>query len=129
MLIANLGDLPGNVEMIPDAEVDDGRLDVAVLQPKGFLGWLQVWRRVTWENRVLRRTAIGRTVIKMRDDAEGSERSSVIAYLRGRSFSLDLGDDAKELEVDGDEFGQVVKIVAKTDASAVVIRVDREHLD
>ncbi|WP_281883088.1 diacylglycerol/lipid kinase family protein [Agromyces rhizosphaerae] len=128
VLIANLGDLPGNVELIPDAEVDDGRLDVAVLQPKGFLGWLQVWRRVTWENRVLRRTAVGRTVIKMRDDTEGSERSSVIAYLRGRSFSLDLGDDAKELEVDGDEFGKVVKIAAKTDASSVVIRVDREHL-
>ncbi|WP_353808415.1 diacylglycerol/lipid kinase family protein [Agromyces sp. SYSU T00194] len=129
VLVANLGDLPGNVELIPDASVDDGRLDVAVLQPKGFLGWLQVWRRVTWENRVLRRTAVGRQVIRMRDASGEDGGRSDIAYLRGRAFSLELDDEARELEVDGDEFGKVLKISATTDAAAVIIRVDPSQLD
>ena len=56
ILVANLGYLPGNIELIPDAEIDDGKLDVVVLQPRNVIGWLFIWRKVTWENRVLRKS-------------------------------------------------------------------------
>ena len=46
VLIANCGSLPAGLELIPDASVTDGELDVAIFQPKNALGWVLVWRRV-----------------------------------------------------------------------------------
>ena len=72
ILVANLGYLPGNIELIPDAEIDDGKLDVVVLQPRNVFGWLLIWRKVTWENRVLRKSVIGRQFL----DLTGGNRSA-----------------------------------------------------
>ena len=77
ILVANLGYLPGNIELIPDAEIDDGKLDVVVLQPRNLMGWLLVWRKVAWENRVLRKSAIGRQFI----DLTGGKRRREVVYL------------------------------------------------
>jgi YegS/Rv2252/BmrU family lipid kinase len=39
VLIGNVGRLQGGVRLIPDAEPDDGRLDVAILTPKSLGHW------------------------------------------------------------------------------------------
>src|SRR5699024_9464461 len=38
LLIGNCGDLPANVVLLPDAEIDDGILDVVFLRPDGPIG-------------------------------------------------------------------------------------------
>ncbi|MFC6356518.1 diacylglycerol/lipid kinase family protein [Luethyella okanaganae] len=119
ILVANLGYLPGNIELIPDAEVDDGKLDVVVLQPKGVWGWLTIWRRVTWENRVLRKSAIGQQWI----DLTGGDKRSAITYLRGTSVSIRIEGDPEEFELDGDEFGVVTAVEFTTDAASLLVRV------
>jgi YegS/Rv2252/BmrU family lipid kinase len=42
VIIGNVGSLPGGVRLLPDAVPDDGRLDVAVLAARGWVGWLQL---------------------------------------------------------------------------------------
>ncbi len=121
ILVANLGYLPGNIELIPDAEIDDGRLDVVVLQPRNLLGWLLIWRKVTWENRVLRKSALGRQFL----DLTGGKRRSEIVYLRGRSVELEIEGAAEEFEIDGDEFGLVVSARFTVDPAALIVRVPR----
>jgi diacylglycerol kinase (ATP) len=121
VLIANLGYLPGNIELIPDAELDDGRLDVVRLQPRNLLGWLFIWRKVVWENRVLAKSALGRQLI----DLTGGDRRREIVYSRGRSVELTIEGDAQEFEVDGDALGEVTAVRFSVDPAALIVRVER----
>jgi len=42
VLIGNVGHLQGNLPLMPDAEPDDGLLDVLVMAPHGWIGWLRL---------------------------------------------------------------------------------------
>lgn len=119
VLIANLGYLPGNIELIPDAELDDGHLDVVRLQPRNLLGWLLIWRKITWENRVLAKSALGRQVI----DLTGGNKRREIVYSRGRSVELTIEGEPQEFEVDGEEFGEVTAVRFTVDPASLVVRV------
>ncbi len=121
ILVANLGYLPGNIELIPDAELDDGKLDVVVLQPRGILGWLLVWRTVTWENQVLRKSTIGRQLI----DLTGGNKRQHIIYLRGRAVEIGIEGEPEEFEIDGDEFGLVTGATFTVAPASLLVRVAR----
>ncbi|TFD46368.1 diacylglycerol kinase [Cryobacterium frigoriphilum] len=118
ILVANCGLLPGNIQFLPDAKVDDGILDIAVLQPKGVLGWLTIWRRVTWENGVLRRSAVGRRMIQQTD----SMNERVMTTLRAADIRI-VVEHAQEFELDGDEFGRVRSVVLRADPGALIVRM------
>ncbi|WP_104131835.1 diacylglycerol kinase family protein [Cryobacterium sp. M91] len=118
ILVANCGLLPGNIQFLPHARLDDGILDIAVLQPKGVLGWLTIWRRVTWENGVLRRSAVGRRMIA----ATESSNERVMTTLRGPDIRIAL-EHPQDFELDGDEFGLVQKVRLNADAGALIVRV------
>jgi YegS/Rv2252/BmrU family lipid kinase len=48
VLVGNVGTLQGGIPLLPDAEPDDGVLDVAIVSPRGLGEWLSVaWRVVT----------------------------------------------------------------------------------
>lgn len=120
ILFANCGTLPGNLELIPDSEVDDGLLDIAVLQPTTVFGWLAIWRTITWENRVLRKSALGRRIIRFTNRA-GRTR---LSYLRGRIVTVRL-DEPEPFELDGDGFGDVVGLDLTVDPQGLRVRVPR----
>ena len=119
ILVGNCGSLPGGIELLPDARIDDALLDVALLQPRSILGWLAIWRRVAWENRVLRRSSLGRRIIRL----TGTRRSRrLITYLRGESVRIAV-DEPEPFELDGDEFGEVVAVELRVDAGGLLVRV------
>jgi len=118
ILVANCGLLPGNIQFLPDARLDDGVLDIAVLQPKGVLGWLAIWRRVTWENGVLRRSAVGRRLI----ERTASTNERVMTTLRGADIRI-VVEHAQQFELDGDEFGRVRIVALSADPGALHVRV------
>ncbi|MWB98101.1 diacylglycerol kinase family protein [Agromyces seonyuensis] len=121
ILIANLGDLPGNIELVPDAAIDDGLLDVVVLQPRSWFGWIFIWFRVSWQNRVMRRSRLGRQFI----DLTGGSRRTEIVYRRGSEARVRVADGVpQEFEIDGDAFGEIVAARFWTDAGALVVRVE-----
>lgn len=119
VLIANLGYLPGNIELIPEAAIDDGRLDVVRLQPRNVWGWLMVWRKVAWENRVLRKTALGRQLI----DLTGGNKRREVVYASGRTVDIVIDGEAQEFEIDGEEMGQITAARFAIDPKALVVRV------
>nr|WP_274637025.1 diacylglycerol kinase family protein [Microbacterium bovistercoris] len=102
MLFANCGTLPAGIELIPGASMTDGLLDVAMIQPTGWFGWLGVWRKVWWDNSVLRRTRSGRRIVERRKDTS-------IRYLRCPQIEAGV-ESAQPVELDGDEFGEAVRI-------------------
>jgi diacylglycerol kinase (ATP) len=123
ILIANCGSLPGNIELFPDALLDDGQLDIAVMQPKSVFGWLMIWRKVTLENRVLRRTSLGRRYIKLTTGG----RETVLTYLRGASVELSV-EQPEAFEIDGDDFGSVLSAQLSVDPGSLIVKVPAQSL-
>lgn len=116
VIIGNCGLLPGGFLLIPDAEPDDGLFDIAVLRPRGPFGWLKVWNKVAWENGVLRRSALGRSIIDLTSDAKD------VLYVKGTDLRLTV-DDPQEFQLDGDEFGAAKAVHAWVDAGALLVKV------
>lgn len=123
VLVGNCGRLQGGIELFPDAAIDDGELDVAILQPRGLFGWLKVWRRVHWENSALKRTAIGRRILRLSPESKRSRET--ISYLRGSGIALRL-DRPRLIELDGDDLGEVVGARFSADPSSLRIAVRPE---
>jgi diacylglycerol kinase family enzyme len=116
IMVGNCGTMPGNVVLLPDAQIDDGVFDIVTLRPEGFFGWAVVWFKIFWENGVLRRSQVGRKIMGMQREVR------TLRYLRGTSITVRL-DRPEEFELDGDEFGQVVAFKARVDPGAVRVRV------
>src|SRR4051794_13743764 len=116
ILVGNVGLLPGNVLLLPDAEVDDGLFDIVTLRPEGLGGWAQIWLKITWENGVLRRSSVGRRLAGL------SREVRTLRYLRGRRISVRL-DRAEDFELDGDDFGLVLAFDAYVDPASLIVRV------
>jgi diacylglycerol kinase (ATP) len=116
VLVGNVGLLPGNVLLLPDAEPDDGLFDIVTLRPEGFGGWAQIWVRIVWENGVLRRSSVGRRLAGLNRDVR------TLRYLKGRRISVRL-DRPEDFELDGDEFGLVTGFDARVDPAALIVRV------
>ena len=49
LLVGNVGWLPGLISMMPDAQMDDGKLDIAAIGPRKIWNWVDFFSRITWE--------------------------------------------------------------------------------
>ena len=117
VLVGNCGTLPGNVLLLPEAEIDDGVFDIVALRPEGFFGWAQVWVKVFWENGVLRRSSVGRKLV----DALGRDVRT-LRYVRATTMTARL-DRPEDFELDGDEYGKAIAFKAHVDPHALLVRV------
>lgn len=120
MLFANCGILPAGIALMPDASLDDGMIDIAVIQPTGPLGWLGIWRKVWWDNSVLRRTRAGRRVLERRG------RNASIRYLRGRSAEAAMVAPTS-IELDGDELGAAVRMLCTIQQGGLTLALPTGH--
>ncbi len=118
LLIGNCGTLPGGVLLLPEAQIDDGLLDVVAMRPRNLWGWMRVGYAVAWENGVLQRTKIGRRILA----ADKSVRA--LRYFQGRRMTLAL-ERPEEFEIDGESMGQVTAISARVAPASLVVRVPR----
>jgi diacylglycerol kinase family enzyme len=120
VLVGNCGLLPGNIQLLPDALVDDGFLDVVTFRPKSFMGWAQISVKIFWENGVLRRSSVGRKIISM------SREVRALRYLRATDIRLRL-DRPEEFELDGDPFGEAIALRATVDHLALTVKVPAQE--
>lgn len=120
VLFANCGSLPAGLELVPDASIADGALDIVIFQPKGLFGWAFVWRRVAWDNSVLRRFRAGRRVLALR-----TKDNSVI-YSRGAGIEIGA-TEPQPVQLDGDEFGEAAEVRIHVHAGALVVAVPKGH--
>ena len=116
IIVGNCGLLPGGLLLMPEAKPDDGLLDIAALRPRGPFGWAKVWRKVAWENGVLRKSAIGRRIVDLSKDVRD------VTYLRGRELALTV-ERAEEFQLDGDEFGEAESVRIWVEPGALTVRM------
>lgn len=116
VMFGNCGILPGGLLLIPDAQPDDGLLDVISMKPVGPLSWLRIWSILGWENGVLRKTRTGRKVIDLVRDTR------YVSYRRVRQLTLRV-DDVEPIQLDGDDFGTATGLDCTVDEHGLAIRV------
>ncbi|CAG7613093.1 diacylglycerol/lipid kinase family protein [Leucobacter soli] len=116
VMIGNCGVLPGGVLLIPEAELDDGLLDVVALRPLGPFSWLRIWHKIGWENGVLRKSKVGRRMIDLVHDTRN------VTYLRAARYALSV-PHPEPIQLDGDDFGLALAASGSVDPGALVIRV------
>lgn len=120
ILFANCGSLPAGLELVPEASVADGDLDIVIFQPKGALGWIFVWRRVAWDNSVLRRFRAGRRVLALRT------KDNSVLYSRGSGIEIGASDP-QPVQLDGDEFGEAVRVDCHVTPGSLIVAVPAGH--
>ncbi|MEO3938076.1 diacylglycerol kinase family protein [Dermatophilaceae bacterium Soc4.6] len=101
VLIGNCGRLQGNLEVLPDARVDDGRLDGVIMSPTGPASWVSVAVDLASRHR------------------RGHKR---LFPLGGTSISVVVRQPI-ETQVDGDPMGRHYGMVTRILPGALLVRV------
>ena len=102
VMVGNCGKVQGGLEIFPEAKVDDGLLDVAVLAPHhGKLGWLSVLAGM-----------IGK----------GRGKDTAVEYFQGKTVEITL-EHNDDYQLDGDHEGQGKHVLMTLDQSALTIRM------
>ncbi|HEY4577045.1 MAG TPA: diacylglycerol kinase family protein [Yaniella sp.] len=99
-MIANCGILTGGINMLPEAVIDDGLLDVALLDPRNLVDWMQVASSVLIPKQKIRR----------------------VTSFAVRNCKLEF-DEPLVTQIDGDPIPATTEIVAKTIPRALKVRV------
>ena len=120
VLFANCGSLPAGLQLIPEASVSDGDLDIVIFQPKTALGWLAVWRKVAWDNSVLRRFRTGRRILRLRT------KDNSVRYAKGPGIEL-AASAAQPVQLDGDEFGEAVHIAPRVAEGGLLVMLPKGY--
>ena len=100
IVVGNCGKLTGGITLMPDAEIDDGVLDVVAVTPKGIVGWAGVAVHILAKR--------GRNHPKME---------------RYRCQSILVSLDAPQLvEIDGDVIGQASRVRFEVRPKSLIVR-------
>lgn len=113
--ICNCGTLPGGVRLLPGARIDDGRLDLLVLSPRGLLGWAPIARRFFIDHRV--------PVLRDAGPAELSPAGRRVSFQHLVCTEVAIETDRpRACELDGEAFEQIVRISARLEPRALLLR-------
>ncbi|RLV57341.1 phosphatase PAP2 family protein [Aeromicrobium phragmitis] len=104
VVVGNVGFLQGGIPLLPQAEIDDGMLDVVVVAPKRFLGWLAIVARV-----MTRRPTNDKRLSRL-----CGERVHIVAERK------------VPMQLDGDGVGEASEITAEVHQGVVLVRVPVE---
>lgn len=108
LLFANCGRLPGGMVLLPDAEIDDGWLDIAALDTRGGLfGWASLFGKVVLQG------------VGVRRQLPGSPGS--IEFWRGRDATVRCAEP-EPIQVDGDLIGEAIALHVRTEPAGLVVR-------
>lgn len=101
IIVGNVGFLQGGIPLLPDAQIDDGLIDVVVVAPKRFLGWLAIVVRV-----------VGR-------QKRTNER---LDRMTGKKVVV-RAEKPTPMQLDGDPVGEGTEITVRVQPGVLLIRV------
>ncbi|MCO1658687.1 diacylglycerol/lipid kinase family protein [Pseudonocardia humida] len=101
VVVGNSGTLLGGLVLMPEAHIDDGRLDIVNLAPKGIPGWIAV------AGRVITRTRRGHARVE---------------HWQAREIEIEA-ESPQPSQLDGDPIGDVSRLSIRVESSSLVMRV------
>ena len=110
LLIGNCGMIQGGLTLLPDAEPDDGKLDLLLVSADGAAAWMHTLRAVVWENGI-RRLLGG-------DRQEPPASTDHAHYDTAEHIEVTLASP-QPFEIDGEEAGKVSSYSVRVQPGAV----------
>lgn len=104
-LVGNVSAIQGDLELIPGAEPDDGRLDVVIASPRRVRHWL---------------AALVSLIARRPRSGDRLDRFT------GRKVEIELGHP-DEYQLDGDSMGNCRKMIAEIEPGALQVRMPPEE--
>jgi diacylglycerol kinase (ATP) len=109
LLVGNCGKLPGGLTLLPDAQLDDGWLDLAAIDARGGIaGWAQLFGEVVLQGWGM--------------PSNNAPKIGRIDHRRAKEVRI-VVSGGEHAQVDGDLVGRVVEVAARVDPAALVVRV------
>jgi diacylglycerol kinase family enzyme len=99
-VIGNVGEVPGLISLIPEAKLDDGRLDLLVASPRRLRDWIRATIRI-----LLRR----------------HHEDMHLDHWTGQRVVIEV-PVAEAYQLDGDTEGRARKLVAEVVPNAIVLK-------
>ena len=119
MVIGNCGTVTNGIILLPDAAVDDGMLDIALVRPRGVRGWMQVAGYIARNNLLV-------TKLLRRRGHLGRQRSgAALGYGQAKETQARL-EQPRAVQVDGDVVGDAIALRAGIREDALVVRVPKQ---
>ncbi|GEK79313.1 diacylglycerol/lipid kinase family protein [Agrococcus baldri] len=120
MVIGNCGTVTNGIVLLPDAAVDDGKLDIALIRPRGARGWLQVIGYIARNNLLV-------TKVLRRKGRLGRQRTgAALGYGQAQRTVARL-EEPRVVQVDGDVVGEAVALRATIREDALRVRVPKRR--
>jgi len=108
IMVGNCGRLPGAITLLPNAQLDDGKIDIAAVDTRaGLTGWAALFGTV-----VLQGAGISST---------NYPKIGEIHFAQGERVHIDLARPA-HAQVDGDALGPIEVMEAWVDRDALLVR-------
>jgi diacylglycerol kinase family enzyme len=101
VLFANCGLVPGGIDFIPQAMIDDGMLDVVVMSPRSAIGWLLMYVKIMFKH---------------------SGKLPIMTTYRTGRISIRCSEPMPT-QLDGDTAGEATKVTVQVEPRSLLIRV------
>lgn len=113
IIVGNCGTLTGNMLLIPEATIDDGKLDVVMMRPRRRFSWAQIGTRLTLQG-IARTSAFSRRMLHR------APQLHTLAYAQAERFEARF-ETPHMIELDGDSFGLVLRARIRVQSGALLI--------
>ena len=104
VLFANCGLIPGGIDFIPQAMIDDGMLDVVVMSPRSAVGWLLMYVKIMFKHT--------------------GKLPDMTVYRSGKVVIK--CPEPMPIQLDGDTSGEATKLTVQVEPRSLLIRVKGE---
>ena len=101
VLFANCGLIPGGIDFIPQAMIDDGMLDVVVMSPRSAIGWLAMYAKIVLKHK---------------------RNLPVMTYYRSGKVTI-RSAEPMATQVDGDPSGEATTVTVQVAPGSLLVRV------
>ncbi|MFJ5957493.1 diacylglycerol/lipid kinase family protein [Paenarthrobacter sp. NPDC092416] len=103
VLFANCGLIPGGIDFIPQAMIDDGMLDIVVMSPRSAFGWLAMYAKVLFKH---------------------NRNLPVMNFYRSGKVII-RSQEPMATQIDGDPSGEATTVTVQVQPRSLLVRVPK----
>jgi diacylglycerol kinase family enzyme len=103
VLFANCGLIPGGIDFIPQAMIDDGMLDIVVMSPRSAFGWLAMYTKILFKHK---------------------HNLPMMSFYRSGKVTI-RSQEPMATQLDGDPSGEATKVTVQVEPASLLVRVPK----